>query len=1028
MNEKLGRIVTGRPAITVIVIILITFLFMMINANPGLFGLDKKDVESENQWLPDNKYVIANDEINDNYGVQMNFLTIIVQGRNGTVLTKDALIDILTVEKQIAENEKVQYILHPQQGNISSLSSAIAADILKNMEVAEENITYDLMLETLEGLDQLTIDNILTQAAQDVGMFLTNDFQMNLEKGVVRAKGTMMLIMLNSTRYDEIEEGKFNPILDADEEITKIFDETEFKGVKRMGIVEEEYINQQINEETGGVMGRLFMFVFILIIIILFLTYRSIFDTLISLLALVFAISWMNGVGVILGLTFSAMYEAVPIMLLGLGIDYAIHLVMRYREERDIYGKTIRDSLILTTLSVGAALFLATLTTGISFGSNTVSEIQPMREFAIFSLVGIVSAFIIMVTFVPASKMLYHTHLEPKISPLVALMKKRIGPLVVLLKERIRSLMKTKSKTSENLNNAKTQKNTDHVLARFLAGGSVAAEHHAYPVIAVVVIISLISTVLATQLTTEFNFTEFLPEGAQISEDIVYLSDNFQFGTEEGDVLIKGNIDDPEVLIAINETQKNILNDENVNERNPINSILTLMYHVAMGDNEGIDHDANFSVMYNASDNNGDGVPDSDIADLFNYLIDHDYREQTISVLHFVETENDTDGTKDREFDGAVIRVGVNTQNFAKAGEIRKDLENDIGPLEKLEEEGKIDQVIATGEPVLVNVIIHSIELSGLKSLVITVIVAGIILTFVFYITDKSLVLGILTEIPVILVIAWVFASMYIIGMPLNVMTIMIASLTVGLGITYGIHVTHRFVEDLSELNDIDKACRSTVTNTGTALFGAAITTIGGFGILIFAPIPPLQKFGAISSLSIAFSLIASVFVLPTFLSEWAKYVKKKDPLYFEHHADVNHIVEEHPVSSGDESAKEGKKRDMEETIPEDGEGKKRGEEGVTEGGEGKKRGVGDVAEGVEGKEGEDGEVTESEKGKDCEDRGVTEGEEGKDCEDRGVTEGEEEKKCEDRGVTEGEEEKKCEDEGVTEREDAKESIDEKGF
>jgi len=46
------------------------------------------------------------------------------------------------------------------------------------------------------------------------------------------------------------------------------------------------------------------------------------------------------------------MGDVVPIMLVGLGIDYAIHLVMRYREERVHYGKTIKDALVLTTASV----------------------------------------------------------------------------------------------------------------------------------------------------------------------------------------------------------------------------------------------------------------------------------------------------------------------------------------------------------------------------------------------------------------------------------------------------------------------------------------------------------------------------------------------------------------------------------------------------------------------------------------------------------------------------------------------------
>ena len=934
MNEKIGKIVTDKPLITLLAVLFITVLLVLIDVSPGTFGLEKHDEEDESSFLPDNEVANAAEEIDENYGVQRQYLIIIVQGKNGDVLTREALIDILEVEKRVAENPKVKEVLFPQPGNISSLSSALARKILDN-----DKAGYDEMLGALQALDTPALKTIIRNASQDeesgpqLARFLTKDFQKNQEKNITKAKGSRILVMLNADKYDEIVEGGYNPILDVDEEILKIFDSSDFKGVRRMGIIEEEYISQQIEEETGGVMGRLFIFVILLVVLILLFTYRSIFDTLISLLALFFAIFWMRGIGVLLGINFSTMGEVVPIMLVGLGIDYAIHLVMRYREERVHYGKTIKDALVLTTASVGAALFLATLTTSISFGSNTVSEIKPMKEFAILALVGIVSAFIVMVTFVPASKMLYHTHLEPRIQSVFGKIFKRRGattPQQPLQDEKLTGPMNNAVQGKKS-----NHSGTDNLLSKFLAKGAVAAEHHAYPVVAVVVVVSLICTGLALRLETEFDFTEFLPADAQISDDIVYLTDNFEFGTEESNVLVKGKIDDPVVLKAMDDTQKNIENDKYVNEQDPIESILTLMHEVAAGGGGDVDFNQTFSTMYNDSHTDDDGVPDRNITGLFAFLMEHDdYKAQTIRVLHF---NNDT-----KEYDGAVIRVGVNSKNGAKSKEIYDDMNNGIKPLEELK--GKenqngdilVDKAIATSGPVLIHMIIRSIEVSGMLSLLITVVVAGIVLTIVFYITDKSLILGIITEIPVILVIAWVFASMYLIDMPLNVMTIMIASLTVGLGITYGIHITHRFVEDLSELDDIDEACRSTVANTGAALFGAAVTTIGGFGILVFAPIPPLRKFGAISALAIFFSLIASVFVLPTILSLWAKWVKKKDPYYFQHHADVQKMIEEKAATCEmpGENARM-KEKEYDEKHPKPGlEGKETGAETTEEKGE----------------------------------------------------------------------------------------------
>ena len=113
--------------------------------------------------------------------------------------------------------------------------------------------------------------------------------------------------------------------------------------------------------------------------------------------------------------------------------------------------------------------------------------------------------------------------------------------------------------------------------------------------------------------------------------------------------------------------------------------------------------------------------------------------------------------------------------------------------------------------------------------------------------------------------------SMYFLGIPFSVLTVSVSALTVGLGITYGIHITHRFLEDLQHFDDVEEAIRNTIRHTGSALFGAAVTTIAGFGLLVFSLLPPIQQFGGIIALTILYCFLASVFVLPTFLTLWAK-------------------------------------------------------------------------------------------------------------------------------------------------------------
>ena len=83
---------------------------------------------------------------------------------------------------------------------------------------------------------------------------------------------------------------------------------------------------------------------------------------------------------------------------------------------------------------------------------------------------------------------------------------------------------------------------------------------------------------------------------------------------------------------------------------------------------------------------------------------------------------------------------------------------------------------------------------------------------------------------------------------------------------------TQSLVEELEEHGDIEKAAHRTVKRTGSALSGAAMTTVVGFGVLMFSVQPPMQQFGKLTALTILYSFLASVYVLPSLLVLWARY------------------------------------------------------------------------------------------------------------------------------------------------------------
>lgn len=671
-------------------------------------------------------------------------------------------------------------------------------------------------------------------------LMLTKDF--NLTEGNIKAKATVINIFLNASIGKGEGENEQDERLSAERDIDRVVESLDLEEIK-ISTIGSYIIGDEIMTANDKSLAILLPLAFALVIIILAVVYRNLFDTTVSLLALFFAIIWLYGFGAWMEYTFNPLSTMVPVLVVGLGIDYGIHITMRYREELR-KGNDIRKSITATAGSVGVALLLATVTTVAAFLSNLASPIDLLAQFGVLCAVGIIGSFVTFTTFVPACKMLRDEIRERKGKPL------------------LRDLGKDEEKKGPGV----------RMLNKGISAGAVAAEHHPVAVIAITVIITLASTWLALKLDTEFDFEDFLPDELEISKDIKFIIREFEVFGGEGEsvyILVKGDITDPQLLRDIDETVNNMRDDRYVIKHGnepKVESILSLMYDYAHFDNATGVQDMRFSpsFAYNYSLVMENGVPrenatSADIKALYLQLIELSEKDCK-SVLHW---SND-------KFDGTVLRISVNTGDKEdKVLTLYTDLKEDKKPLENSSE-----KAIITGGPILTHVIINAINESQIRSMIITLIVSFIVLTIVFWIAKRSLVLGGITVIPVILVVSWILGTMYIADVPLNVMTISIASFTIGLGVTYAIHITHRFLEDV-ECNEIDLACRNTVSHTGTALFGAAATTIAGFALLIFSLLPPMKQFGGITALTILFSFLSSVFILPTLLVLWAKAKRK---------------------------------------------------------------------------------------------------------------------------------------------------------
>jgi hypothetical protein len=183
-------------------------------------------------------------------------------------------------------------------------------------------------------------------------------------------------------------------------------------------------------------------------------------------------------------------------------------------------------------------------------------------------------------------------------------------------------------------------------------------------------------------------------------------------------------------------------------------------------------------------------------------------------------------------------------------------------------------EATATGSVVLNKIVQDELLDTVVNSLIITLVATFVFLMVAYRLTEGSASLGAVTLLPVAFSVTWILGTMFLLDIPFNVLTGMITSLTVGLGVAYSIHLSERYNQELERTGDVWTSMNRAVTGTGGALLGSAATTVGGFGVLVFAILPPLQQFGKITGLTIIYAFLASVLVLPSLLAVWTRFVK----------------------------------------------------------------------------------------------------------------------------------------------------------
>ena len=360
---------------------------------------------------------------------------------------------------------------------------------------------------------------------------------------------------------------------------------------------------------------------------------------------------------------------------------------------------------------------------------------------------------------------------------------------------------------------------------RVLSAVAVGAEHHGKLIMAAAVFVTVACAISAVGISSTMSVELFLPSHIESVAAASEIKEKFS-GQSVIFVLAGGDVTSPQGLQEMLTLENSVLSNENNSEQKLITSSWSLADAVSFAAGGQIPTDENVIATV---------IQNLDPAVKGRLLSDNNK-----AVIYF-SVGDSTD--KDMEQATKIIRSNVEA-HASGALDLNIDGEPAVG-----------------GEPVIFSDILGSIAPTMFSSTALTILLCLIVLVLLF----RSPVVGLIALLPLLFTLAWEFGTLRILGWSLDVLTMGISALIIGLGVDYSVHVTHRFREEKAK-SGARQAIRATVMSIGTAMLAAAATTLGVFAVLSLSGMPAMGRFGALTALVIFYGLVAALVILPSIL------------------------------------------------------------------------------------------------------------------------------------------------------------------
>ena len=521
-------------------------------------------------------------------------------------------------------------------------------------------------------------------------------------------------------------------------------------------VIEDEYV-----KATEEGMAPLVGLAFLLIAALILLFMPTFTDLLLALSGLFIAVIWIvgtegwlgpNGLGLI-GPP-NSLTVMVPIIMIGLTVDYAIQIVTHYREQRNA-GEQVVESVRTGLRNVTVPLLLAAVTTFVSLLANLFSPIEIVGDFGIIGGLGVGMSLFVMLTLVPAGRTIIDRRREAR------------GTLGAA--RPISSALPGVEQLAELLGRSVTRNPAPYIIA----------------VLAVTAVLGF----AARGLESEFNIRDILPKNGDLYQDMETLDVAVGGSTELASVLLKAEATETRTLLNLEDLTSAFAIEllRPAAASGPILVSYQLLVEDWTTDSgaPGDKYDPELASLFREA---SAGVQLDPVL-MQEFLDKLEARDESFGHVLI----NNPDG-----IDSMLLQFPIYTNDPSKT----KVLQEEIEALWS----GDDEAITATSNTVISVTVTDAITENQTEAITTTVAVALGVLAVFFWVTVRQPALAIIAVGPIVLVLICVLGTMALLGIPYTIITSIITALSIGIGVDYTIHIIYRYREEYARVREPERA------------------------------------------------------------------------------------------------------------------------------------------------------------------------------------------------------------------------------